>query len=74
MAIKLEVTEVAKLIRKADDKFFIAQKGQYDYNAHVNYTAEYISRNYKGKKPERKKNASTANKHRGSEKVPQLRL
>jgi hypothetical protein len=74
MSKKLDPVEIEMLIRKSDNKWFADHGGQYRYGEHVLYTAEYIARNYKGNKPERRIDATASHKHRGSEKVPRLRL
>jgi hypothetical protein len=74
MGIKLDGPELERLIRRADTRWFAEHSGQFHYEEHVKYTADYIVRNYKVKTPERREDANTQGKHRGSKKVPQLRL
>ena len=45
---KLDKGAVLQLLRKADSKWFTTHGGQYKYEEHLEFTAEYLVKHYKG--------------------------
>ena len=43
---KLDEQRIRELLQKADDKWFAAHSGRYNYHEHLDFTAAYIARNY----------------------------
>jgi hypothetical protein len=50
--IKLDKDRISKLLSEADTKWFKSHSGQYNYREHLDFTADYISRNYDRPKKE----------------------
>lgn len=48
MQEKLDKEKIQELLRKADSKWFATHGGQYKYEEHLEFTAEYIVKHYKG--------------------------
>lgn len=43
---KLDKEMMLRLLRKADSKWFAQHSGQFNYQEHLAFTAEYVARNY----------------------------
>ena len=46
-AEKLDNERILQLLRKADSKWFTNHRGQFNYNEHLDFTADYISKHYR---------------------------
>ena len=46
---KLDKERIRELLQKADGKWFARHKGQFNYQEHLDFTADYIVKHYKGK-------------------------
>jgi len=44
--IKLDKEIIRGLLQKADDRWFATHSGQFNYQEHLEFTAEYVARNY----------------------------
>ncbi len=47
MQAKLDKEKIQELLRKADSKWFATHGGQYKYEEHLEFTADYIVKHYK---------------------------
>lgn len=46
---KLDQQRIRQLLQEADDKWFTAHFGHYNYHDHLDFVAIYIARNYNRK-------------------------
>ena len=56
---RLEKDRILQLLAEADTKWFKSHSGQFNYREHLEFTADYLARNYhKGKTGERNRGRS----------------
>ena len=47
MPEKLDKDRILTLLEKADNRWFATNPGEFNYRKHLEFTAEYIARNYR---------------------------
>lgn len=67
--MKLDKNRILELLADADTKWFKSHSGQFNYREHLEFTAEYVARNYdrQSKKEKHREGGvddkTTGNKH-----------